>query len=501
MPPRPCPSVSAAATWLRAGSLAGLLALLSSGPAQAAEPLALKPCRIPGLATEVLCGELRRPLDTRRPDGPSISLHLAVLPATARRKLPDPVLFFAGGPGQSAIGLAPQVQPLLARLNTRRDLIFIDARGTGRSSPLRCPETPPGAAAPPLSERFDPLAQLPRLRACIAGWASLPHGDPRFYATASATDDVEAVRIALGLDQLNLVGVSYGTRAVLDYLQRHPGQVRRAVLDGVTPPDQGLPYSQAADGEAALDASLRACEQDAACARRLPALRAQTAALLRQPPTGVSVRDPLDGRSQTWSPPPEALRSLLRATLYSPLAAAGLPHALGEAAAGRFEALLGLASMHGAALGGRNGGLAEGPHFAVICSEDFPRGPAAEAAEPYRSVCPDWPRAELPPEAGSLRPSPVPVLMLSGGADPVTPPRHAARAAEALGPKVRHLIAPHHGHGVLGTGCARPLLHRFIDAQDEADALGPALSRAADCLAAMPRPPVFLPPQPGAAAP
>ena len=493
MSPRPVPALRPPARWPRRGR-AGLTGLLLAALAgEAAAGLALTPCRIPGVSTEVQCGQLLRPLDPQRPQGPSITVQLAVLPATARRKRADPVVFFAGGPGQSAIGAAPQVQGLMARLNTRRDLIFIDARGTGRSSPLRCPDDPPGRPAPPLSTRFDPAAQLARLRACLAGWSALPHGDPRFFATASATADVEAVRAALGLSQLNLVGVSYGSRAALDYLQRHPEHVRRVVLDGVAPPDLGLPYSQAADVEAALDASLRACEQDEACARRLPALRAQTRALLAAPPRARAVRDPLDGRSQAWSPTPEALRSLLRATLYTPLSAAGLPQALSDAAAGRYEGLLGLASMHGAALSHRFGGLAEGPHFAVLCSEDFLLGRASEAAEPYRSLCPDWPRAPVLPEP--LRPSAVPVLMLSGGVDPVTPPRHAARAAEALGDKVRHLVAPQHGHGVLGTGCARPLLQRFLEAEDEAEALGPALKQATHCLAAMPRPPVYLPPE------
>lgn len=479
----------------RLGRAAGLM-LLAGLAGDALAQLPLSPCRIPGVSTEVLCGQLTRPLDPGRAQGPSITVALAVLPATARRKLADPIVFFAGGPGQSAIGAAPQMQSLMARLNTRRDLIFIDARGTGRSSPLRCPEDAPGTPAPPLSSRFDPAAQGTRLRACRAGWSALPHGDPRFFATASATSDVEAVRAALGVSQLNLVGISYGTRAALDYLQRHPQHVRRVVLDGVAPPDLGLPYSQAADAEAALEASLHACETDPACASRLPGLRAQTRALLAAPPAAAAVRDPLDGQAHAWSPTPEALRSLLRATLYSPLSAAGLPQALSDAAAGRYEGLLGLASMHGAALGKRSGGLAEGPHFAVICSEDFPLGPGAEAAEPYRSVCPDWPRAERSTEP--LRRSPVPVLMLSGGVDPVTPPRHAARTAQALGDKVRHLVAPEHGHGVLGTGCARPLLQRFLDAESEAEALDPALARAGHCLAAMPRPPVYLPPQAGA---
>lgn len=472
------------------------LGLLLASPSAGAESLSFQPCRLPGVAAELRCATLARPLDIARPEGPSITLHLAVMPAGSRRKREDPVVFLAGGPGQSALGVAHQVLPLLSRLNTQRDLVFVDQRGTGRSAPLRCEE--PAGPPPPLIARLDPQAQLPRLRACLAGWSGLPHGDPRFFTTPHATADLEAVREALGAPRLNLVGVSYGTRAALDYLHRHPSRVRRAVLDGVAPPDLALPASQAVDGAAALQAVFAACEADAACRRRHPRLQARVEAWLARPPARLAVRDPLSGRAGVWSPTPEALRTLVRGPLYTPLAAAGLPAALGEALDGRLEGLLGLASLHGAALEGKTGGVAEGPHFAVLCSEDWPRAArqGGALAEPYRSLCPDWPRATLPADQAELPPSPAPVLMLSGGVDPVTPPRHAQRSAQALGAKARHLVAPHHGHGVLATPCGRPLLARFIEAEDEAEALGPALEAGRACLSAMPRPPVYLPPSP-----
>ena len=85
---------------------------------------------------------------------------------------------------------------------------------------------------------------------------------------------------------------------------------------------------------------------------------------------------------------------------------------------------------------------------------------------------------------------PMPVLLLSGGIDPATPPRHAKRVAEALGDKARHVIVPNAGHGLLGAGCVPDLLFRFIAAADEAQAL--ALDAA--CATSIPRPPAFVPP-------
>jgi pimeloyl-ACP methyl ester carboxylesterase len=86
--------------------------------------------------------------------------------------------------------------------------------------------------------------------------------------------------------------------------------------------------------------------------------------------------------------------------------------------------------------------------------------------------------------------SATPVLLLSGGIDPATPPRHAQRVADALGAKARHVIIPNAGHGQLGSGCVPDLLFRFIAADDEAQAL--ALDAA--CATSIPRPPAFVPP-------
>ncbi|HWH72832.1 MAG TPA: alpha/beta fold hydrolase [Methylibium sp.] len=472
-----------------------LLAALAGGAR--ADPTA--ECRVDGLRQAVRCGVLSRPLDPQRPDGTRIELHYLVVPATAQHKRPDPLFFFAGGPGQSAIALAGQVAPLLGRLGQRRDLVFIDQRGTGRSAPLDCGEE--DEAALPLPERLDAEAQIARVAACRERLQALPHGDLRQYATPTAMADADAVRAALGAERVNLVGVSYGTRAALEYLRQFPQRVRRVVLDGVAPADMVLPASLARDTPAVLDALLAACAAEPACARRHPRLAARWRDWLATLPREVRVADPASGRDVALKLDRAAVAQLLRAPLYAPAIAAALPYALEEAMAGRLAALVGLPGALGS--GGRRGAIATGQHFSVVCAEDFPGlGAAAlpgdfgeSAALPYRRLCPDWPRAALPTGYGRLVPSPAPVLALSGALDPVAPPRHGERVVAALGPQARHVVVPHAGHGVLGLGCARELLHRFIDAEREADAL--ALDTA--CLTRIPRPLAFEPPRPGGA--
>jgi pimeloyl-ACP methyl ester carboxylesterase len=152
-------------------------------------------------------------------------------------------------------------------------------------------------------------------------------------------------------------------------------------------------------------------------------------------------------------------------------------------------------------MAGRSAGrLSEGMHYAVVCAEDQPRlsraaDPpgadfGAEAAAVYDKVCATWPRGAVPAAFYQLPPAPAATLVLSGGADPVTPPRHGARVAQALGAKARHVVVAQAGHGVMGLACMRDVLFRFIDAPHDDD----ALKVEASCADAMPRPGVFVPP-------
>jgi pimeloyl-ACP methyl ester carboxylesterase len=468
--------------------------LLTVPPARAADvPLQLKPCRLQGVEHDAQCGTLRRPLDPAVPQGVQIDLHFAVLPALARNKKPDPVFFFAGGPGQSAMSLAGPVSRLVARLGNRRDVVLIDQRGTGKSAPLKCEEDRP---TQPLAESVDPARQLQRLQACRLALEKLPHGDLRQYTTTIAMQDADAVRQALGAQTVNLVGGSYGTRAALEYMRQFPAAVRRVVIDGVAPPDMVLPASFSTDTQAAFDGLLAACESDPTCAARYPALRRDWRALLASLPRDITLLHPVTAQAEKLTLSRDTLLAMVRGPLYVPSLTAALPLALGEATRRRFEPLAGLSSAMG---GGRAGALAAGMHFSVVCAEDAPRlGQATDApgvdfgasfADLYRKVCAEWPRGAVPAAFYTLPPASAATLVLSGGMDPATPPRHGERVTQALGAKARHVVVAYAGHGVLGVGCMRDVMFRFIDAAD--DEL--ALKVDADCAKAIPRPSVFVP--------
>lgn len=471
------------------GCLLALLTMTGLGTAAAAAPL--KPCRIAGIPNELQCGSLQRPLDPARPDGAKIDVHYLVVPAMARNKQPDAVLMLAGGPGQSAIGVASRMLPRLSRLGNRRDLVFIDQRGTGKSAPLDCPDD----SRLPITEQLDGAAQLRRLDACRAALEKLPYGDLRFFTTTIAMQDMDAVREALGVPQWNLIGGSYGTRAALEYLRQFPTKVRRTVIDGVAPPDMVLPASFSPDTQAALDKLLDAH------AKTYPTLRADWQALLASLPRQVTVAQPLTGQPERFTVDRELLLRAVRPPLYQPALAAALPAAIQAAARdGRFDGLFGLTSAFG---GGKDLRLAMGMHFSVVCAEDVPRlaestdKPGADFqrvdADIYARVCKTWPRGDVPADFYKVPPAPSPVLVMSGGADPATPPRHGERIAKALAvghaERVQHLVVPEAGHGVMAVGCVRDLLFRFIDAKTDAA----ALPQDASCATRIPRPVAFQP--------
>ncbi len=446
----------------------------------------LKPCRIPGVDREVQCGAVSVPEDPGAPGARQIVVQYAIVPAIARNKQPDPVFVLAGGPGQAAIRLAGQVMPLMNSLNSRRDIVFIDQRGTGQSNPFEC-----AREGNTVEAALEARQQLERLQECIKSFK----GDPRLYATWIAVRDFDVVRAQLGAEQINLWGASYGTRAALEYLRQYPRHVRTAVLDGVAPPDMALPVSFALDSEAALTSLSRLCAADPRCLSQYPDFDARVAALLERAVSApwIEVDHPLTGAREKLRLDSRALTSLLRGPLYSPSLAALLPFAVAEAANGHYGPLVSLT----VSLAGRvQDNFAAGMHFAVICAEDLPKLRTRSEPAPigrfgtvfadlYEQACAVMPTAPVPAAFYEVGPSAVPVLILSGGLDPATPPRHAEVVARKLG-NATHLVAPNLAHGISGQGCAAQLITRFVR-----EASAAALDGA--CLSAIPPPGFFRP--------
>jgi hypothetical protein len=278
-------------------------------------------------------------------------------------------------------------------------------------------------------------------------------------------------------------------------MRQFPAAVRRVVLDGVAPADMVLPIAFAADNQRALEALFEWCAADTDCNARHPQLRARWQTLLDSLPRQVQLANPLSGRLESVALGRDDVLGMVRSPLYVPALAAALPAAIEDAARGRFDAMAGLA----AALSGPGTTLYSGMHFSVVCSEDAPRmgaggsasgGPFEGAfARVYQQACASWPRADVDPAFYETPAAPAATWLLSGAADPATPPRHGERVARALGAKARHTVVPNAGHGVMALPCVRDTVLRFIEAADDAA----ALQVDAACAAALPHPRVFVP--------
>jgi pimeloyl-ACP methyl ester carboxylesterase len=427
--------------------------------------LALTDCRLPNLSTAAQCGTLKVPEDRSKPDGRKIEIFAAVLAANTVTPKDDPLVVLAGGPGQAASTLAPFASRL-AELRRTRDVVLIDQRGTGRSSPLVCE-----AFRPRESDVFDP-DPLPRAKSCVEELSG-KGVDLAQYTTTAWIADLEAMREALGYQRWNLWGGSYGTRVAQEYLRTHPERVRTVVLDGVAPPGMIISLDVWRTREAAVDAVQKACAASPACANAHPdaaqALRAIEQFLADGRETDVV--DPRTGAVLRVRVTFDVVLAALQPLTYAPETAVLLPEMLALAAKGEFAPLF-AANPH---LSTRESELTNAAlHFSVTCAEDVPRItpelaqstlaelPTRRLAEQTVSVCSVWPRGSVPANFGQPVKSDVPTLIFSGGMDPVTPPAYGTEVAKDF-PNSRHVVAPGYGHIVSYHACGPRLVATFVD--------------------------------------
>lgn len=449
--------------------------LLSSGAAAAAygAPAALPlhecrlehPLRLASIAAR--CGVLTVPEDRSISGGASIELSVAVVPALNRRAAAAPLFLLAGGPGQGAAAMYASFAGAFARVNRNHDIVLVDQRGTGGSAPLTC-EYPDDWQAH--------ADAMPALReatlACLH-----KYGDRvRFYTSSAAVADLESVRAALELPAIDLYAVSYGTRVAQLYMRRYPKAVHAVILDGVTYPEQAIGADTPADGQRALDLIVKRCRGSKECAAAYPELQRELDGL-RQAfgprKTQLTVDDPDSGLPLEIEFNRAMLNASLRFLSYSATQASLLPTLIHRASQGALDNLAVQTIMTARQVGGQ---LASGMQNSVICTEDQPFFASsgldrAAISRTYQGVdqldaldeiCKLWPHGPVDADLHSPLRSDIPTLLLSGEADPVTPPADAERAALGL-TRHRHLVLGGEGHGQVATACVPKLMAEFLD--------------------------------------
>lgn len=437
--------------------------------------LAFTPCTLApdfGVQTvEAQCTTLKVPENRADPKGRQVSLAIAWLPARNDGE-PDPVVFIAGGPGQSALESFPGIAPAFAELRKKRSIILVDQRGTGGSNKLICKDSQ-GKSAVVDDENYALSASKAFAARCAVTLSK--SADLRFYGTGDAIQDLEAVRTAIGAPSLNLMGVSYGSRVAQQYAKRYPQHTRTITIDGIVPNTLVLGNEHARNLERSLDSQFKRCAAAPGCTEKLGDPRANLNAVmarLKASPPLVTYRDAITGESKQERLTPGHLATLARMFAYAPQAAGLLPLELNEAAQGRYEPLMALSKLLASTIGDQ---IMHGMQLSVICAED-----AAELkADPadagsllgvdmithLQAQCEAWPQGKRAGDFRAPLTGKVPALILSGEFDPVTPPRYGDDVVKGL-PNGRHLVVRGQGHNVLPVGCLPKLFATFVETAD-----------------------------------
>ncbi len=456
----------------------------------------LKPCKVAGVNEEVLCGKLSVFENRKTRTGRRIDLNVVVLPALEAGERDAPLFDLQGGPGLAATATARWYATDLREYRRRRDVVLVDQRGTGASNPLTCGEYEPKEY---LAEMY-PVEYVRECRKKLERVADLTQ-----YTTPVAMDDLDDVRAWLGYDRINLIGLSYGTRAALVYLRQHPEHVRAVVLQSVAPTYARLPMYHSPTAQRAMLLLLGECEADKACAAAYPRVREELNEVLdrlARRPARVNHVLPVSKRAVEVTITRDVFTEKLRSRMYTPAGQRRLPYVIHRAAQNDFTPFLKMTIREDdpSSAPSPDPEIADGMYLSVTCAEDVPFIDTKEAERVSRPTffgdyrirqqqraCSLWPRGGVP--AGYLDPvsSDAPVLILDGNLDPVTPPEWGRQVASHL-PNSKFVLIPHNAHVIDGLTNVECYDRVILDFLRRASAAGLDTS----CLDAMMPPPFYV---------
>ncbi|MCW2139480.1 alpha/beta hydrolase [Actinoplanes cyaneus] len=421
---------------------------------------------------QVECGKMRVPADWANPYGPTIELQMA------RRKATDParrlgvLVVNPGGPGGSAVNLALDSEFFGADLRKRFDIIGLDPRGVGRSSPVLCSQALVDAKPSPLvgSEAgFRALAAYNRRLAEDCAARSGPvvaHAD-----TGSVVRDVEALRVALGEPKISIFGASYGSLIGELYGDTHPATLRAVVLDSVM--DHSVDVDtflaqETASVQDSFDEFVKWCARDTRCVLRGKDIPRLWATLMGRAQAGT-LEDPYDPPAKlgVWE-----LISAAFSAFYDPQWFS-FAHYLQDA-------------VEPAGAAGRRAAppidITPNSFPAVFCGDwslpvgDFtayrrridalakiaPQVKASPIALSAAAGCVGWPHPPGSPQR-RLAPARMPMLLVNALHDPATGHAWAQQVAAQLGPSARLLTYQGWGHVAYShSPCVKAAVERYL---------------------------------------
>ena len=455
------------------------------------------------------CGSIKVPLDYRASNGPTITAGFEWLPAAA--KPTGTIVAIEGGPGYSSHDSLNQYQPMIGGLAKTKNLLLFDLRGTGLSTPINCSalqnftgrESGP-AFAKIVGECGDKLNHT--WRAKNGAWV---HASDLFD-TANSARDLAATLGRLGQHKVDLYGDSYGSYFAQTFGSRYPKLLRSVTLDA-TYEVLGLEPWYSTSATTARQAFNAACDRAAACHKQAPGhswdrISSLARRLRAASVTGMTTN--LSGKQVRQTVTLRTLVDLVNNAGYDP----SVYKELDAAARALLDhhdpvPLLRLASWSTTldnVYPSDPTAYSDGVYFAVACT-DYPQlfnmksSPATRAAQLRSSVaaetasgagkafapftpaeviqmngyteaydsCLNWPAPTStdPPitRTPPLMPKSLPVLVISGDLDSLTPPPGNAHVARQVGTSARYIEIPNHTHVVAEPSSAWPGLETCGD--------------------------------------
>lgn len=433
---------------------------------------------------KVDCGYVVVEEDHFEPNGKTIRLAVVIVRDQSENHQPDPVIMLAGGPGERVAANAYELSQVISPLHPNRDLLIYDQRGVGLSEPaLECPEF--------LDAMLENLNQADNGQVAKRQFETLMACRDRYvseginlsvYNTRQSAADVEALRVALDYELVNLYGASYGSQLAQAVMRDHPEYIRSVAMNSVLPIEKSIFLDTSITASQAILELLSACMDDQACAASYPGLQEElfdVVDALNLNPIPMTLTNPLSGQQYEALLTGDGVVGNLFTFLYISRIIPVLPKAIHDMAGGDYSLMQQLSSARLALLDE----LSRGMMLSVLCRDDLigrtrqdQLDIRAGLPDPLVSniddealiqygafgLCENWPVTE--DEAWVKEPveSDIPTLLIAGEFDPITPPVYAQLVAEKL--RDAHFIEfSSMGHDVLSSPCVQSIAGSFIE--------------------------------------
>lgn len=440
------------------------------------------PCPFAPSGLPIECGYLTVPEDRANPAGPTIQLAVAIV--RNNNPAPDPVIYLSGGPGSAALPEIVSMAQSYGSFLGNRELIAFDQRGTGASKPfLGCPESfaqTQNAMGQFLTREEKVQEEVEAMLRCRERLVKEGVNFAAYNSAASAAD-INDLRIQLGYNQVNLFGISYGTRLALTAIRDFPATIRTAILDSVYPPQVNLFTEMPANANRAFTTLFEGCKANLHCNANYPDLENtfyQVVVELNAHPITLNTVNSSGKRVSIIVDGNEFIHELFR-LLYTTRLISELPAMIHDTKQGDY-ALLTQMERRRLTVGTN---FSYGMYFAVECSEEIPFTTLEEVKQTresypkldtfFQGILENTPKIfELCAALGVKKPAVienepvvgnVPTLLFSGEYDPITPPKWGELVGGTIQPSYFYQF-PGTGHATITRGsCPYTIIRQFLN--------------------------------------